>query len=384
MTTKACKTAESRRALPQRIRSEALTEVERRCACDPVRHLDVISAGGVRLEVHHIVPYRVVRSHSIENLIALCPNCHSRADTGAISAWTLRQMKRVVMLRRLESHQRLKETVRLLREYRRSPRNRVYGEGYYTACAFFDHAMTQSWKLREMIVAIRDVGGSGTVSPEFILCTLSLEIHNTNLAIRALNQCTTAARKTKKYAFLRGNVFAIRGTHSQAINWYKKASLFGGMTDSLRCNWGDALIYRGIEQRKSTKKFQYFNQALNLFSGPGPKSAPLLFNKGRLLKAMGRLSEARSCFERALQIGPHFPLPHVELAMLCLHEGAPDQALVHFEEALARRPRSLRFLLKAAEVAIANGSKDRARRYLYAYQLEEGPIPEDRVGAFNL
>jgi hypothetical protein len=45
------------------------------------------------VEIHHIIPWETCRSHKYENLIALCPNCHSRADAGKIDRKALRLYK---------------------------------------------------------------------------------------------------------------------------------------------------------------------------------------------------------------------------------------------------------------------------------------------------
>jgi len=62
----------SRPAIPTEIRREILYEARHRCAvcCYPLT-----------LEMAHVVPWRETHDHSPENLIALCPNCHTLADT---------------------------------------------------------------------------------------------------------------------------------------------------------------------------------------------------------------------------------------------------------------------------------------------------------------
>lgn len=44
-------------------------------------------------EIAHIVPYRDVRAHDFENLIALCPTCHARFDARQIDLLSMRQYK---------------------------------------------------------------------------------------------------------------------------------------------------------------------------------------------------------------------------------------------------------------------------------------------------
>ncbi len=36
-------------------------------------------------ERHHIIPFSLTKSHSKDELILLCPNCHTQADSGKIS-----------------------------------------------------------------------------------------------------------------------------------------------------------------------------------------------------------------------------------------------------------------------------------------------------------
>ncbi len=43
--------------------------------------------------MHHIVPWATCQAHEYENLIALCPNCHRRADRGEIDRKALRIYK---------------------------------------------------------------------------------------------------------------------------------------------------------------------------------------------------------------------------------------------------------------------------------------------------
>lgn len=62
-----------------------LLEAGHRCAIHTCRHVDV--------DVHHIVPWAQCGEHQFENLIALCPNCHRRAERGDIDRKSLRLYK---------------------------------------------------------------------------------------------------------------------------------------------------------------------------------------------------------------------------------------------------------------------------------------------------
>lgn len=74
-----------RPAIPSELRRRVLVEAGHRCAIPTCRHIEV--------DVHHIIPWERVNEHSYENLIALCPNCHRRADRDDIDRKSLRLYK---------------------------------------------------------------------------------------------------------------------------------------------------------------------------------------------------------------------------------------------------------------------------------------------------
>lgn len=75
----------SRPAIPAALRRQVLLEAGHRCAIPGCQH--------PALDVHHIIPWERCKEHSFDNLIALCPNCHRRADSGEIDAISLRSYK---------------------------------------------------------------------------------------------------------------------------------------------------------------------------------------------------------------------------------------------------------------------------------------------------
>jgi 5-methylcytosine-specific restriction endonuclease McrA len=68
--------SDGRPPVPAEIRRRVLVEAGHRCAIPTCRHIDV--------DVHHIVPWAQCQAHEYDNLIALCPNRHRRADSGDI------------------------------------------------------------------------------------------------------------------------------------------------------------------------------------------------------------------------------------------------------------------------------------------------------------
>lgn len=71
--------------IPAELRRRVLFEAGHRCAIHTCRNEQV--------DIHHIVPWSQVRKHRFDNLIALCPNCHRRADEGHIDRLSLRLYK---------------------------------------------------------------------------------------------------------------------------------------------------------------------------------------------------------------------------------------------------------------------------------------------------
>jgi len=67
------------------LRRKILVEAGHRCAITTCRSIIV--------DVHHIIPWEKCKKHEYNNLIALCPNCHRRADKGEIDRKSLRMYK---------------------------------------------------------------------------------------------------------------------------------------------------------------------------------------------------------------------------------------------------------------------------------------------------
>ena len=74
----------NRPAIPTEVRREVLFEARHRCA---------VCCWPLPLELAHIIPWCETRDHSLPNLIALCANCHSQADSEGWSASYLRRYK---------------------------------------------------------------------------------------------------------------------------------------------------------------------------------------------------------------------------------------------------------------------------------------------------
>ena len=75
----------SRPHIPNELERSVLIEAGHRCAIPQCRYPHVM--------IHHIIPWAKCKEHKYENLIALCPNCHARADRGEIDRKSLRTYK---------------------------------------------------------------------------------------------------------------------------------------------------------------------------------------------------------------------------------------------------------------------------------------------------
>lgn len=78
----------SRTAIPTEIKRRVLVEAGHRCAIPTCRY--------PAYEVAHIEPYSKVKQHEYQNLIALCPNCHTRYDKGEIDRQSMLIYKRKI------------------------------------------------------------------------------------------------------------------------------------------------------------------------------------------------------------------------------------------------------------------------------------------------
>jgi hypothetical protein len=76
---------DGRPAIPMELKRRVLMEAGHRCA--------IPTCKSVPVELAHIEPWSEVRDHSFENLIALCPTCHTRYDRGDIDRVSMKGYK---------------------------------------------------------------------------------------------------------------------------------------------------------------------------------------------------------------------------------------------------------------------------------------------------
>lgn len=72
--------------IPSELEREVLLEAGHRCAIHTCRQAPI--------ELAHIVAWAKCKEHAFDNLIALCPTCHTRFDTGEIDRKSMIAYKR--------------------------------------------------------------------------------------------------------------------------------------------------------------------------------------------------------------------------------------------------------------------------------------------------
>jgi len=75
-----------RSSIPADLKRRVLVEAGHCCAIPVCRELSSV-------HIHHIIPWSDCKKHEYKNLIALCPNCHSKADKGEIDRRSLYMYK---------------------------------------------------------------------------------------------------------------------------------------------------------------------------------------------------------------------------------------------------------------------------------------------------
>ena len=68
--------------IPAELERAVLIECGHRCAIPTCRQVPV--------ELAHIIPWSRCKAHTFDNLIALCPTCHTRYDHGEIDRKSMR------------------------------------------------------------------------------------------------------------------------------------------------------------------------------------------------------------------------------------------------------------------------------------------------------
>lgn len=75
----------TRPKIPAALKRDVLVEAGHRCAIPTCQHPTT--------EIAHIEPWAKCKTHAFDNLIALCPTCHTRFDNGQIDKKSIKAYK---------------------------------------------------------------------------------------------------------------------------------------------------------------------------------------------------------------------------------------------------------------------------------------------------
>jgi len=190
----------------------------------------------------------------------------------------------------------------------------------------------------------------------------------------------------------KGNTFALQREHSLALQSFQRACLAAP-----NCAYAFTLAgYEAFELGFKDKSVKYFRQSVNIekrhwnaFAGLGQlyfeserlssaayyygraisihKSNPVLWDVyGGVLSAQGKLKEAESAFERAIELDPSLAMSHIKLAEVYLLQGETEpqmkqKAHNHLLEAVKYAPEEAHVHLMLAHTYMEKGSGSFAR-----------------------
>ena len=148
----------NREPLPSELKRKILIEAGHRCAIPTCRFPTT--------EIAHIEPYAKVQKHEEYNLIALCPNCHTRFDKGEIDKKSIMIYKsKLIFL----SDRYSKYELNVMEYLRKENKVIIYGHlsiknlidnnlviNAHTICKFTYNDGTE--ELQEFVVVLTDTG----------------------------------------------------------------------------------------------------------------------------------------------------------------------------------------------------------------------------------
>lgn len=78
------------------IRETARKRDKYRCMDCGITEEEYLMLSGQPLQVHHIIPYRICKTHELDNLTTLCARCHAKADGNLVGgeAWKQKQLQK--------------------------------------------------------------------------------------------------------------------------------------------------------------------------------------------------------------------------------------------------------------------------------------------------
>jgi tetratricopeptide (TPR) repeat protein len=144
----------------------------------------------------------------------------------------------------------------------------------------------------------------------------------------------------------------------QTSYWQNSESLW---THTLACTSDNAVAHNNfgvtlLQKGKVNEAFTHYQKALQI--NPGYVEAHINFGNALLQK--GNVDEAITHYQKALQINPGCADAHINLGNVLLKKGSVDEAIAHYQKALEIKPDYAEVHLNLGSALIKKGSMDEA------------------------
>jgi tetratricopeptide (TPR) repeat protein len=157
---------------------------------------------------------------------------------------------------------------------------------------------------------------------------------------------------------------------AQTSNWRNSETLW---THTLACTSNNLVAHLDlgealVEQGRVDEAISHFQQALQI----RPGYAETYYDLGNALLQQGQLEEAITQFQQALQIQPDYAEAHFNLGVALVRKGKVDEAITHFQKALQLKPDDAQARLALGNALLQQGRPDEAMVY-FQKALQAGP-----------
>jgi len=161
------------------------------------------------------------------------------------------------------------------------------------------------------------------------------------------------------------------GNNEVAVDLIGKAITRNGRVADFHCNIGAALHALG----RLTEAKTHYRRALRL----NPKHAEAYNNFGNALKEQGKLQEAQRQFHRAMSVRPGYAEARANLGNVLLELGRSDEAIREYQEAIRLKPAFAKAHFSLGQVLASQGKgAEAADCYQRAATLDPGWVEAHR------
>ena len=214
--------------------------------------------------------------------------------------------------------------------------------------------------------ALADLPAELADDPDLLYETARLHLKGWNAAVEDMFSSAPASFRVNQ---LSAEIFEIQGRYDDAVREYRKALQKAPATLNLHYRLGRALLMRSHEPEALTEALEEFRAELRL----NPADAVAEFQVGQILQVLGKPDEALPHFERAVALDGEFPEALVALAKERSHLEDYDEAIALLERALALHPQSEPAHYSLMLAYRNAGRREDARRIQQALEALQAP-----------